>query len=154
MDEQAKALATRNFGDGDQEFRQELIKDIPRAAQHIEFLAKLCFGLGLTAGWWHDAKTKEPKPDRNYGDLTSLFHSEISEAYEHHRKGSKDDHLPQYDGKVVELMDLLIRVFDYIGSDEKLLNEAMGAIVDKLIYNTERADHKMDARAADGGKKL
>lgn len=154
-----KEVRENNFEEGDakelkDEMRQEFIDAIPSAAYDVERLAMLCNGLGLSAGWWHDAKTKAPKPDRNFGDICSLMHSEISEAYEAHRKDSPDDHLPGYPGKIVELADLAIRLFDWVGKDEETLGLFMGAFVDKLKYNTERADHKMDARAAEGGKKL
>ena len=154
MEQEIFSLMASKPYEPNEELRAKLVKDIPDAVQKMSSAIDICYGLGLTAGWWHDAKTKEPKPDRNYGDITSLFHSEISESYEHYRKGTNDDHLPQYPGEVVELADLQIRLFDWVGRNPQYRQMFLDAMRDKLIYNTTRADHKMDARAADGGKKL
>ena len=44
----------------------------------------------------------------------ALMASELSEAVEAVRKSKKDDHLPQFDGVVVELADFIIRLADNI----------------------------------------
>lgn len=151
--EKIRTIATSVYKE-EPELRQWLISRIEVCVKGCEGAIDLCYGLGLTAGWWHDSKTKEPVPDRNYGDLTSLFHTEISEAFEHHRKDSMDDHLPNRKGKFVELADCVIRIFDFVGSKPEYKEEFIMSFIEKLVYNTKRADHKMDARAADGGKKL
>lgn len=68
---------------------------------------------------------------------------------EGHRKGLKDDKLPQYDMLAVELADCVIRVFDTAGA----LKIPLGKIlVAKLQFNTQRPDHKPENRAKEGGK--
>lgn len=78
-----------------------------------------------------------------------LTHSEISEGMEGHRKGLKDDKLPHRSMLEVELADAVIRICDLAGA---LRLDLGGAIAEKLAYNAQRADHKPEARAAEGGK--
>lgn len=64
------------------------------------------------ANGWHDNK-------RTVHDFYALFHSEPAEATEAVRHDNPpDNHLPQYPGVVVELIDTAIRCFDYLGSLE------------------------------------
>ena len=79
-----------------------------------------------------------------------LIHSEVSEALEGHRKGKMDDHLPHRKSIEVELADACIRIFDLAAG---LGLDLGGAIVEKDLYNQQRADHKVEARLAEGGKK-
>lgn len=88
---------------------------------------------------------------RNVGELLCLIHSEISEAMEGARKGLKDDKLPHRPMVEVELADAVIRIFDMAGG---MGYDVAGAISEKLDYNANRADHKRENRAADGGKKF
>lgn len=81
----------------------------------------------------------------------ALMHSELSEMLEGVRKGTMDSHLPHLSAESVEGADLFIRFMDYIGR-EKI--DIARAIDEKLAYNARRADHKPEARAADGGKKF
>ena len=138
--------------------------EIPRVQAHyrgmilavptaVELLVEACYGAGLAAGWWHDPKTKEPKPDRNYGELCALMHSEISESFEAYRKGLQDDHLPQYSGQITELVDVAVRLFDAVGGLGKT-EEFCEAFAAKMEYNATREDHKIENRAAEGGKKV
>jgi len=99
--------------------------------------------------WWHDPKTGA-KLDRNVGEMLCLVHSEISEALEGHRKNLMDDHLPHRKMFEVELADTLIRIFDIAGAYHLDLG---GALVEKLKYNAQRADHTNKARLAEGGKR-
>jgi len=80
-----------------------------------------------------------------------LMVSEISEAMEGERKSLQDDKLPHRRMAEVELADALIRIFDYAGGFGYDLG---GALVEKCLYNLQRADHKPEHRAADGGKKF
>ena len=85
------------------------------------------------------------KPARNIGELLCLVHSEISEAMEGARKGLMDDKLPHRPMLEVELADAVIRCFDMAGG---LQLDLAGAIAEKLAFNAQRADHKIENRAA------
>jgi len=80
-----------------------------------------------------------------------LMVSEIAEAMEGERKDLMDDKLPHRKMAEVELADTLIRIFDYAGG---FGYDVGGAMVDKLAYNAQRADHKPENRAGENGKKF
>lgn len=116
----------------------------------ISALVKLCHGAAVKGGWWTDLETGERK-ERNKGELLCLIHSEVSECMEGVRKGLMDDKLPQYTMETAELADVLIRVFDYAGAYCPDLAEAFVA---KINFNKQRADHKLENRVKEGGKKF
>jgi hypothetical protein len=99
--------------------------------------------------WWIDIHTGEPI-QRNVGEMLCLVHSEISEAMEGHRKNLMDDKLPHRKMFEVELADAMIRIFDIAGAMNLDLS---GAIYEKLLYNIEREDHKVENRLKENGKK-
>lgn len=111
---------------------------------NTQFLVNQCHGLAKECGWW--AETTQ----RDVPRLLMLCVSELAEAMEGHRKGLKDDHLPERDMLEVELADCVIRVFDMAGG---LGLDLPGAIAEKLAYNANRADHKPENRQSEGGKK-
>lgn len=111
-------------------------------------LAVLCHNLNKT--WWRDPATGAPI-QRNKGELMMLIVSEVAEAMEGARKGLSDDKLPHRTMEEVELADTLIRIFDYAGGFGLDLG---GALIEKLAYNANRADHKPAHRLAPGGKKF
>lgn len=117
------------------------------AATHLQ---AVCHGLALNAGWWTNLQTGEvfrrPVPE-----LLCLVHSEISEALEGFRKDLMDDKLPNRKMLEVELADAVIRIFDMAGGYGLDIG---GAIQEKLQYNTQREDHKIENRKAEGGKKI
>jgi NTP pyrophosphatase (non-canonical NTP hydrolase) len=80
-----------------------------------------------------------------------LIHSEVSEALEGVRKDTADTHLPHRKAVEVELADAMIRIFDLAGQMDL---DLAGAILEKLAYNQQRADHKPEARNAIGGKSV
>lgn len=111
----------------------------------------LCHFLACHSGWWTDKATGERKTleQVNVAEKLCLIHSEISEAMEGDRKGLNDDHLPHRKMIEVELADALIRILDLAGFLEL---DVAGATIEKLAYNQQRADHKLENRAAAGGK--
>jgi hypothetical protein len=109
-------------------------------------LTEACHGASKAAGWWPTPLADNPLLFSNKLMLTV---SELAEAMEGDRKKLKDDHLPQYDMRAVELADAAIRIFDLAGAAGYNLGEIIAA---KMAYNAQRADHKPEARAAAGGK--
>lgn len=118
--------------------------------QSLNCAAYACHELAFRSGWWQDLKTGEDlRGKRNVPEMLCLIHSEISEAMEAHRKGLMDDKLRARKGLEVELADAIIRILD-LGPGMGL--DIPGAVVEKLIYNAGRADHKIENRKAEGGK--
>jgi len=111
-------------------------------------LLNLCHQMAVKGGWWHDVHTKE-RLDRNKGELLCLIHSEISEAMEGERKNLQDDKLPHRKMAEVELADALVRCGDYGGGFNY---DIAAAMVEKIVFNNSRPDHKPENRAAAGGK--
>lgn len=98
--------------------------------------------------WWRNPATGE-RLNRNKGELLMLIVSEVAEAMEGERKDLMDTHLPHRRMAEVELADVLIRVFDYAGAFGYDLD---GAMAEKRAFNTQRADHKAEARLRANGK--
>ena len=103
----------------------------------------------LNAKWWIDPATGLRK-ERNFGEMLMLATSELSEALEAHRKDLNDDKLVHRKGVEVEIADAIIRLFDTAAG---LGMDLGGAFVEKVLYNMDRADHKLENRLKDGGKK-
>ncbi len=116
----------------------------------IGMLQNLCHERSVAAGWWHDIETGE-KINKSKAELLCLIHSEISEAMEGLRKNLMDDKVPTRPMVEVELADAIIRIMDMAGGFNY---DIAGAIVGKPGYNKKRADHKIDNRKKNGGKKF
>jgi len=111
---------------------------------------RACHQAALDGGWWNDLKTGDSLiGKRNVPEMLCLTHSEISEAMEAHRKNLMDDKLPHRKGIEVELADAVIRIMDLAGGLEL---DLAGALVEKMEFNANRADHKKENRAEAGGK--
>ncbi|WP_208457530.1 hypothetical protein [Burkholderia anthina] len=115
-----------------------------------QILTDSCFGASFRAGWWTDLHTGDDlRKANNVPEKLMLTVSEISEAMEGHRKSLMDDKLPHRPMVEVELADAVIRIFDLAGAKGY---DVAGAIVEKLAFNANRADHKPENRRAAGGK--
>lgn len=99
--------------------------------------------------WWIDLDSGLPLK-RNVPEMLMLVVSELAEAMEGHRKSLKDDKLPWRSMFEVELADALIRIFDISAG---LGLDLGGAFVEKMAFNAQREDHKIEHRRAEGGKK-
>ena len=100
--------------------------------------------------WWQ--KSDGTAIERNKGEFLALIHSEISECLEGVRRSLPDNHLPQYPMEVVELADAVIRIFDY--AEGFKLGPLGPVILNKMLYNRQRKDHKYEAREKADGKKF
>lgn len=114
----------------------------------LELSQSLCHELATRSGWWDGKDPQDPE----FGAVKiALMHSELSEALEGIRKDTMDDHLPHRKSVEVELADAVIRIFDYAGARGL---DVAGAMIEKLAYNQQRADHKAENRAKSDGKKF
>lgn len=117
-----------------------------------------CHTLAAHSGWWLDTETGEDVRTwpKRFMDLwisakLMLCVTELAEAMEGHRKGRMDDHLPHRSMLEVELADTIIRILDLGGG---LYLDIAGAVIEKLAYNQQRADHQLANRQAAGGKSI
>lgn len=118
-------------------------------AIYLQALVNNCHRASFEAGWWtRPDGTLIDNPEQVPVKLM-LIVSEIAEAMEAHRKSLMDDKLPRRPGIEVELADAVIRICDLAGA---LGLDLGGALVEKMRFNTIRADHKPENRAAAGGK--
>lgn len=120
-------------------------------ASVVTALSRTIFDINKAAGWWTDLKTGQSTHEtRNVGEVLMLIVSEVAEAMEADRKGLMDDKLPHRSGLEVELADAVIRIFDLAAAKGFDIGDA---IMEKILYNMSREDHKIENRMRDGGKK-
>jgi len=124
------------------------------SAQHLK---AACYGASKEAGWWTDLATgADMDVFDKVPEKLMLIVSEVAEAMEGDRKGLQDDKLPQYSMLRVELCDVLIRTFDLLGKldeQEGLGDASESALSDKMKFNANRPDHKLENRTKEGGKR-
>lgn len=126
---------------------------LERIFEGIAGAVVVCHYLSKTSGWWNnkDGTPIDPTDPMVFGAKLALVHSEVSEALEGGRKQIPDSHLPFRRAEEVELADALIRIFDLAAARQL---DLAGALIEKLAYNQQRADHKPEARFAEGGKSI
>ena len=117
------------------------IQDIPEAyVGDLNTLVDICHGISRSKGW-HD----KDLPERTFGDIIALCHSELSEALEEYRDGHAVDEIYYTEGLLsgnkpegvpIELADVLIRIFDFCGKENI---DLMEAFVTKVKYNETRS---------------
>lgn len=128
------------------------VREVATIMDSLENLQHAIYTGNVEAGWWKNIKTGQAFEQ---GDVTlilsklALVHSEVSEATEGVRKGLNDDHLKDRPMAEVELADAIIRAFDLAGHEGW---DLAGAIIEKLYYNANREDHKIENRLKEGGK--
>lgn len=83
--------------------------------------------------------------------LFSLLHARVSDALEGFRKNSAHPVLSEFTRAEVELARSLLVVDAIAATLREKTNDVPGAIADKIEYNRNRADHKLENRA-NGGK--
>lgn len=112
-----------------------------------------CYDASATAGWWTDLSTGQPiqMTKTLVSEKLMLIVTEIAEAMEGNRKDCMDTHLTNRKMIEVELADAMIRIGDLAG---KLNLDIGGAIEEKMQYNANRADHKIENRMKPGGKQV
>src|SRR6266404_2065020 len=99
--------------------------------------------------WWISIETGKPI-ERNKPELLMLIVSELAECMEGLRKDLMDDKIKHRKMAEVEIVDALIRIFDFAGAYgydlETIYHE-------KTAFNKTRADHSIEARKLVNGKK-
>ena len=96
---------------------------------NINEIAKDIHNNAVAHGWWED--------DRSVAEIVALCHSEPSESLEAYRNGEELvwDNNGKPDGIAVELIDCVIRIFDYLVKEKVDIEEIIRI---KHEYNKTR----------------
>lgn len=149
------------------------IKNREQIIASINDLSKQLFEQNKRAGWWDDldAINKVAQDEELRNKLDSIFktdfvaffimllkcqklaliHSEVSEAMEGLRKNLKDDHLPNFDMFSTEIADVIIRSLDLASAFKYPIADIT---VQKIEYNSTRADHQKESRNGENSKQF
>lgn len=105
----------------------------------IKDLMKNSHETALKKGWWDDPVQNGDIQERNFGELITLAHTELSEAFEETRAYHPLDEI-YYEGSKpcgvpAELADLFIRVAD---TCERYGIPLERALKEKMAYNKTR----------------
>lgn len=120
------------------EYAIDILEESRDSGDSINEVARQIHENAKAHGWWDE--------ERHFGEIVALCHSELSEALEAYRKGE-----PMYwsnhgkpDGIAVEMIDCVIRIFDYLAEEEVDIEALMKM---KHEYNKGRSYKH-------GGKKI
>ncbi len=114
----------------------------------INSLARIIHG--ANEHWWTDNNGIDIRLNPlTFSNKLCLIHSEVSEALEGDRTGAMDKHCPEFENRTVELADAFLRILDLAAGYGLPIG---AAVVAKMKYNADRADHKIENRKAAGGK--
>lgn len=126
------------------------VKSVDARVVAANILKDSCHSAAFKSGWWQNNQGQDIRENPlTFSNKLMLTVSELSEAMEADRKGLMDDKLPHRSGREVEVADAIIRLFDLAGGYDL---DIAGAIAEKLEYNAQRQDHKIENRKAAGGK--
>lgn len=106
--------------------------------QELDWLIDCAHENAVQKGFW--------KEERNDAECIALMHSELSEMLEECRKGGSLDirYIPNLGGKpegvIIELADVLIRIFDWLGARGIDAETLAHAIYVKMAYNVKRPE--------------
>lgn len=106
-----------------------IIQTIP-GAPALNWLADDIHQNAVAHGWWDGG-------ERNFGEIVALCHSELSEALEERRSGRLDYYVQdgKPEGAYTEMIDCMIRILDFLGSEQVDVDSIMEA---KMKYNEAR----------------
>lgn len=136
------------------ELKEQAHSAINQSHVVLSQLQQQIYNDNVAAGWHNNLDGTErtlEEQEAMFPTRIALCHSELSEALEGYRKSLMDDHIPTRPMAEVELADTVIRIFDLAGA---MRYDLAGAIFEKLAYNKNRADHKLENRNKPNGKKF
>ena len=102
--------------------------ETPTFERVINEIASECHKTAMEKGWWEEK--------RNFGEMISLCHSELSELLEAIREGNKESkNIPGVSCAEEEIADTIIRLLDM--SQGSMFNIGK-ALVAKMAFNKTR----------------